>query len=363
MKYPFANEPGTDFSQIENVQAFRAGLDAVRCRLGQTYPLYIGGEQVYTDETIASINPSNPAEIIGRVSKATPALAARAVEAAALAFERWRRVPYDERARYLFEAARLMRARKHEFSALMVLEAGKSWFEADLDTAETIDFLEFYGREMLRLGPAQPTVARADRETELTYVPLGVGVVIPPWNFPNAILTGLLSATIVSGNTAVAKPASATPVIGAWVARLFNEELHLPAGVLNFVPGPGGAIGDALVDHPKTRFIAFTGSMEIGLRIFERAAKVQPGQIWLKRTILEMGGKNAILVDETADLDAAALGIVIAAFGYQGQKCSACRARSSSPTSTTRCWPRSSNGQSASSWAIRRRGRTSAWGR
>ncbi len=324
MRYPFANEPATDFSQIENVQAFHAVLDQVRAELGETYPLTIGGEKVYTSETFASINPSNPAEVIGRVGKATPELAAQAVEAAAQAFEGWRRVPYDERARYLFEAARLMRARKHEFSALMVLEAGKSWLEADLDTAETIDFLEFYGREMLRLGPAQPTVARADRETELYYVPLGVGVVIPPWNFPNAILAGMTAATIVTGNTAVLKPASATPVIGAWVARLFNDELHLPPGVLNFVPGPGGAMGDALVDHPKTRFVAFTGSKEIGLRIFERAAKVQPGQRWLKRTILEMGGKDAILVDETADLEAAALGIVISAFGYQGQKCSAC---------------------------------------
>jgi len=324
MKYPFTSEPGTDFSQPENVAAFRAALDVVRSQRDQIHPLYIGGEKISTAETIASLNPANPGEIVGCVSKATPELAARAVEAAAEAFETWRYVPYDERARYLFETARLMRARKHQFSALMVLEAGKSWLEADLDTAETIDYLEYYGREMLRLGPAQPTVARSDREVELRYIPLGVGAVIPPWNFPSAIMGGLTTATIVSGNTAVLKPASATPVIAAWLTHLFNDELHLPPGVLNFVPGPGSTVGDALVDHPKTRFIAFTGSMQVGQRIFERAAKVHPGQNWLKRTILEMGGKDAILVDETADLDAAAQAINSSAFGYQGQKCSAC---------------------------------------
>ena len=371
MKNPFANEPMTDFSQTENVLSFRAALDEVRAQLGQSYPLIIGGERVYTEEALVSVNPSNPAEIIGRVAKATPELAARAVEAAARAFESWRRVPYDERARYLFEAARLMRVRKHQFSALMVLEAGKSWLEADLDTAEAIDFLEFYGREMLRLGPAQPTIARADRETELYYVPLGVGVVIPPWNFPNAILTGMTSATIVSGNTAVLKPASATPVMGAWVARLFNDELHLPAGVLNFVPGPGGAMGDALVEHPKTRFIAFTGSKEIGLRIFERAAKVQPGQIWLKRTILEMGGKNAILVDETAEGSTGPprpwtrqrWGSSSQHTATRARSVPPARAPSSSPMYMTHCWRRSSNARSASTSAIRRRGRTWGWGR
>ena len=273
MKYPFRNEPSTDFTQPENLDAFRAALEAARAELGKTYPLYIGGEEIYTHDTIDSTNPSNPAEVIGRVSVATPELASRAVEAAAQAFESWRHVRYDERARYLFEAARRMRLRKHTFSALMVLEAGKSWAEADYDTGEAIDFMEFYGREMLRLGPAQPTVARPDREAELSYIPLGVGVVIPPWNFPNAILTGLTSATIVAGNTAVVKPASVTPVTGAWIARLFNEELHLPSGVFNFVPGPGGVVGDALVDRPQTRFVAFTGSKEVGLRIFERAAR------------------------------------------------------------------------------------------
>jgi len=324
MKKPYANEPFTDFSLPQNVQAFRAGLDQVRAQLGRTYPLIIGGEKIFTDEVIVSRNPAEPTQVIGRVSQATPELADRAVREAARAFDHWRRIAPAERARYLFSAARIMRERKHLFSALLVLEAGKTWVEADVDTAEAIDFLEFYGREMLRLGKPHPTHPEPNHETELHYVPLGVGVVIPPWNFPNAIVTGMTSATIVTGNTAVLKPASATPVMAAWLAELFVDELHLPAGVLNYLPGPGGAVGDVLVDHPLTRFVAFTGSKEVGIRIHQRAAAVHPGQKWLKRTILEMGGKDAILVDETANLDEAAAGIVSAAFGYSGQKCSAC---------------------------------------
>ena len=324
MKKPYANEPFTDFSLPQNVQAFRAGLDQVRAQLGRTYPLIIGGEKIFTDEVIVSRNPAEPTQVIGRVSQATPELADRAVREAARAFDHWRRIPPAERARYLFSAARIMRERRHRFSAMLVLEAGKTWVEADVDTAEAIDFLEFYGREMLRLGKPHPTHPEPNHETELHYIPLGVGVVIPPWNFPNAIVTGMTSATIVTGNTAVLKPASATPVMAAWLAELFVDELHLPAGVLNYLPGPGGAVGDVLVDHPLTRFVAFTGSKEVGIRIHQRAAAVQPGQKWLKRTILEMGGKDAILVDETADLDEAAAGIVSAAFGYSGQKCSAC---------------------------------------
>ncbi len=324
MKKSFVNEPLTDFRITENMVAFQAALTKVRAQLGRRHPLIIGGEKIYTDDVVESRNPSDPSEVIGLVSQATPELADRAVREAARAFEHWRRIPASERARYLFSAAKIMRERKHEFSALMVLEAGKPWVEADGDTAEAIDFLEFYGREMLRLGKPHPTHPEPNHETELHYIPLGVGVVIPPWNFPNAILTGLTSAAIVTGNTVVLKPASATPVIGAWVAELFIDELHLPAGVLNFLPGPGGSVGDVLVDHPLTRFVAFTGSKEIGLRVHQRAAAVQPGQKWLKRTVLEMGGKDGILVDETADLDAAAAGIVSAAFGFSGQKCSAC---------------------------------------
>jgi 1-pyrroline-5-carboxylate dehydrogenase len=321
---PFVNEPLTDFSRPENIEAFQGALARVRETFGRKYPLIINGKKIYTEQTIDSTNPAKPSEVIGIVSQATPEQADQAVRAAWAAFESWSRTPYTERARYLFHAARLMRARKHEFSAMMVFEAGKPWVEADADTAEAIDFLEYYGREMLRLGGPRPTHPEAEHETEMQYIPLGVGVVIPPWNFPNAIMTGMTSAMIVTGNCAVLKPASPTPVIAAWLAELFVDELHLPPGVLNFLPGPGGAIGDALVDHPLTRIIAFTGSKEIGIRINQRAAVIQPGQKWLKRTILEMGGKDAILVDETADLEDAASGIVSAAFGFSGQKCSAC---------------------------------------
>jgi 1-pyrroline-5-carboxylate dehydrogenase len=324
MRYPFSNEPLTDFTCADNVNAFQAALDRVCAGLGRTYPLIIGGEKIYTPETFDSINPANPSQVVGRVAKATPELAARAVETAAQAFESWRTVAYEERARYLFSAAQRMRQRKHEFSALQVLEVGKSWAEADADTAEAIDFLEWYGREMLRLGPPQVTTLDPRLDAELSYIPLGVGAIIPPWNFPGAIMTGMTAAAIVTGNTAVLKPASTSPVIAAWLAEIFNDQLYLPPGVLNYLPGPGSAVGDVLVDHPKTRFIAFTGSKEVGIRIFQRAAQVQPGQVWLKRTILEMGGKDAILVDETADLEAAAAGIVSSAFGFQGQKCSAC---------------------------------------
>ncbi|MCS7221837.1 MAG: L-glutamate gamma-semialdehyde dehydrogenase [Anaerolineae bacterium] len=323
MLTPFRNEPLTDFSQPEHMRAFQAALDQVRSELGRMYPIIIGGERIQTAETFDSINPANPSQVVGRFAKANVELVNRAVEVAAQAFETWKRVPPEVRARYLLKAAAIMRRRKHEFSAWIVYEVGKSWAEADADTAEAIDFLEFYAREMMRLGGSQPVVAYPGREAELRYIPLGVGAVIPPWNFPNAILTGLTSAALVAGNTVVLKPASNAPTVAYKIVELFNEELMLPPGVLNFLPGSGGTIGDALVTHPKVRFIAFTGSKEVGLRIHELAARHQPGQLWIKRTILEMGGKDAVVVDETADLDAAAEGIVVSAFGYQGQKCSA----------------------------------------
>jgi 1-pyrroline-5-carboxylate dehydrogenase len=323
MLTPFRNEPLTDFSQPENAHAFQAALNQVRAELGRAYPIIIGGERIQTAETFDSVNPANPSQVVGRFAKANAELAHRAVEVATQAFEMWKTVPPEVRARYLLKAAAIMRRRKHEFSAWIVYEVGKSWAEADADTAEAIDFLEFYAREMIRLGGSQSVVAYPGREAELRYIPLGVGAVIPPWNFPNAILTGLTSAALVAGNTVVLKPSSNAPTVAYKIVELFNEELMLPPGVLNFLPGPGSVVGDALVTHPKTRFIAFTGSKEVGLHIHELAARHQPGQLWIKRTILEMGGKDAVIVDETADLDAAAEGIVVSAFGYQGQKCSA----------------------------------------
>ncbi|MBW5448265.1 L-glutamate gamma-semialdehyde dehydrogenase [Cohnella sp. CFH 77786] len=322
---PFANEPFADFSNPADQAAMEAALHKVKGELGRDYPLWIGPEKVMTESKTVSVNPGNLGEVVGRVSKATREWAEKAMDAALAAFETWKRVPAAERAEYLFKAAGLMRERKHEFSAMMVYEAGKNWAEADADTAEAIDFLEFYGREMIRLSETnelRPLTPAAGERNRLTYIPLGVGIVIPPWNFPLAICAGMTSAAVVSGNTVLLKPASVTPVIAHKFVELM-EEAGLPPGVINFVPGSGAEIGDYLVAHPKTRFISFTGSKEVGLRINELAAKTSEGQIWIKRVVAEMGGKDGIVVDETADLEAAAQAIVASAFGFQGQKCSA----------------------------------------
>ncbi|MEX0893961.1 MAG: L-glutamate gamma-semialdehyde dehydrogenase [Gemmatimonadota bacterium] len=319
----FQNEPMTDFSDTENVRRMQAALATVRARLGERYPLIIDGEEIHDGPTADSVNPGRPDEVVGSIVQAGTAQARRAIEAADRAFESWRKVPAEERAEVLLRAAEMLRERKFEYAALMVHEVSKSWPEADGDVAELIDFAAYYAREAIRLGGSHPMHPYPGEDNQLRYIPLGVTVVIPPWNFPGAIMGGMTMAAIVSGNTVVLKPASTSPVIAAWFSQLLIEA-GLPAGVLNFLPGSGSEIGDLLVDHPRTRMIAFTGSKEVGLRIYERASKVHEGQLWLKRTILEMGGKDAILVDETADLDAAAAGIVASAFGFQGQKCSAC---------------------------------------
>jgi len=320
---PFRNEPLTDFSREENVRAFREALRRVESRFGAEYPLVIAGERIMTTDRILSTNPARPAELVGSVSRADTALADRAMEAALAAFETWRHVDPKARARILLRAASIMRRRKHELSATMVVEIGKTWAEADADTAEAIDFLEFYAREMYRLSEPQPLTRIPGEDNELYYIPLGVGLVIPPWNFPCAITVGMTSAAIVAGNTVILKPASLTPVIAAQFVEIM-EEAGLPPGVLNYLPGPGASVGDYLVAHPKTRFISFTGSKEVGLRINETAARQAPGQKWLKRVVAEMGGKDAIIVDREADLDDAAAAIVTSAYGFQGQKCSAC---------------------------------------
>lgn len=323
MLLDFSNEPLTDFSQPANRTAMEKALDLVWRQSGQSYPLVINGQKIMTNELLKSINPANVDEVVGYVAKADLELAAQTVQAAEAAFTTWSQVEPSTRARYLFKAAAEMRRRKYKFSALLVYEVGKSWAEADADTAEAIDFMEFYGREMLRLAESQPLTRIPAEDNELYYIPLGVGVIIPPWNFPLAILVGMTTAAIVAGNTVVLKPASASPVIAAKFVQLM-ENIGLPPGVINFLPGSGEVIGDYLVDHPKTRFISFTGSMEVGRRIYERAAKPAPGQIWLKRVVAEMGGKDAVIVDKDADLNAAVDGIVASAFGFQGQKCSAC---------------------------------------
>lgn len=319
----FRNEPFTDFSQPENAEAMRHALESVRAEFDKTYPLLIGGERITTEQTIASRNPAKPDEVVGRTASATVELANRAIAAATESFATWRQVAPEERAQYIFKAAAELRRRKFEMAAWLVYEVSKSWAEADGDVAEAIDFCEFYAREMLRLAGPQPVYQLPGERDELHYIPLGAGVSIPPWNFACAIMVGITVAPIVAGNTVVLKPASTAPIIAAKFVEIL-EQVGLPPGVVNYLPGPGSSVGDALVDHPQTRFIAFTGSKEVGLRIFERAARHQPGQKWLKRTVLEMGGKDTIVVDETADLDVAADGVVSSAFGFQGQKCSAC---------------------------------------
>lgn len=320
---PYKHEPFTDFSKEANKKAFQEGLKLVDSYLGQDYPLVIGGERMTTDDKIVSINPANKSEVIGRVSKASRELAEKAMDTAVEAFQTWRKVKPEVRADVLFKAAAIVRRRKHEFSALLVKEAGKPWNEADADTAEAIDFLEYYGRQMLNMKDGQRVESRPGEFNRYDYIPLGVGIVISPWNFAFAIMAGTTVAALVTGNTVLLKPASTTPVVAAKFIEVL-EEAGLPKGVVNYVPGSGSEIGDYLVDHPKTRFISFTGSRDVGTRIYERAAKVNEGQIWLKRVIAEMGGKDTIVVDKDADLELAAQSIVASAFGFSGQKCSAC---------------------------------------
>ncbi|MED4876312.1 L-glutamate gamma-semialdehyde dehydrogenase [Geobacillus thermoleovorans] len=323
MVQPYRHEPLTDFTVEANREAFLAALQKVESELGRDYPLVIGGERIMTEDKITSINPANKAEVVGRVAKANKELAERAMKTADEAFRTWSRMSPEARADILFRAAAIVRRRKHEFSAWMVKEAGKPWREADADTAEAIDFMEYYGRQMLKLKDGIPVESRPGETNRFFYIPLGVGVVISPWNFPFAIMAGTTVASLVTGNTVLLKPASATPVVAYKFVEVL-EEAGLPAGVLNYIPGSGAEVGDYLVDHPRTRFISFTGSRDVGIRIYERAAKVHPGQIWLKRVIAEMGGKDAIVVDKEADLELAAQSIVASAFGFSGQKCSAC---------------------------------------
>jgi 1-pyrroline-5-carboxylate dehydrogenase len=312
-----------DYSRPEHDAGMREALAFVRSQAGAAHPLVIGGKRIQTRETFQSFNPANPSESLGAFSKGAAEHVPMAVEAATKAFPAWAAVPAEERANVLLRAAGILRRRRHEMSATMVLEVGKNWGEADGDTAEAIDFCEFYAREMIRYAERQPITPYPGENNSLVYIPLGVGVVIPPWNFPCAITLGMTVATIVTGNTCILKPSSDAPLI-AWKLFEVLEEAGVPPGVLNFLPGSGGVIGDALVEHPQVRFVAFTGSMPVGIGINERAAKVQKGQIWLKRAILEMGGKDFTIVDEDSDLDAAVSGVYAGAFGFQGQKCSAC---------------------------------------
>ncbi|WP_168123206.1 L-glutamate gamma-semialdehyde dehydrogenase [Paenibacillus sp. HB172176] len=323
MREPFRNEPFSDFTKTDVIHEFMAALSKVDAALGQEYMLKIGPDHMETKQKRKSINPSQISQVVGVVSQADTEHAHRAILAASAAFEEWKRVEPHARARLLYKAAANLRRRRHEFSAWLVYEAGKSWAEADADTAEAIDFMEFYGREMERLSETHPLVPFPGEHNELVYLPLGVGIVIPPWNFPLAIMAGMTMAAVVAGNTVVLKPASATAVVAAKFVELL-EDAGLPDGVVNYLPGAGSEIGDFLVDHTLTRFVCFTGSREVGLRINERASARLPDQKWIKRVIAEMGGKDTIIVDEDGDLALAAEAITASAFGYAGQKCSAC---------------------------------------
>ncbi|MCH4827740.1 MAG: L-glutamate gamma-semialdehyde dehydrogenase [Planococcus sp. (in: firmicutes)] len=319
---PYKHEPFTDFSVDKNRTDYLEGLKTVEAYLGQDYPLIIGGERITTEDKIISFNPANKEELVGRVSKSNKELAEKAMQSADEAFKTWKKVKPEVRADVLLRASAIIRRRKYEFSALLTKEAGKPWSEADADTAEAIDFLEYYARQMLRLKDGMPVESRPGEDNRYDYIPLGVGVVISPWNFAFAIMAGTTAAAMVAGNTVLLKPASTTPIVAYKFIEVL-EEAGMPAGVVNFIPGPGSEVGDYLVDHPNTRFISFTGSKEVGLRIAERSSKVNKGQLWMKRLIAEMGGKNTMVVDKDADLELAAQSIVKSAFGFSGQKCSA----------------------------------------
>ena len=320
---PFVTEPFFDFTRDDNMRKMRSAIAKVRGQLGREYDLIIGGKRSKTTDKIRSLNPTKPSEVVGIHQKAGKEHVEPAMQAALKAFASWSQTSVEERASLLFQTADLMRDRKMEFMAWLVFEVSKNWAEADADISETIDFCEFYAREALRFAKAETPIRLPGERDSLMYIPLGVGAVIPPWNFPCAIMAGMTLASIVSGNTVILKPSSDSPTIAAKFIELL-EEAGMPEGVVNFCPGGGATFGDAIVSHSKTRYIAFTGSREVGLHINQSAAKQQPGQIWIKRTILEMGGKDAIIVDADADLDSAVEGVAQAAFGFQGQKCSAC---------------------------------------
>ena len=319
----FKNEPYINWAQGDSRKQQEKEVAKIEAEAGKEYPNIIGAERVYADGKFNSLNPSSPSHIVGVFQQGTSEDAVRALDVAWKVFESWQYVPAEKRANLLFKAAKIMRKRRFEMNAAMIIEVGKTFTEADADTAEAIDFLEFYGREMLRYAGAKTAIQLPGEKNELVYLPLGVGVVIPPWNFPLAILAGMTTAAVVAGNTVVLKPSSDSPLIGYKFMEVM-EEAGVPPGVINFVAGPGGAVGETLVTHPQTRFIAFTGSKEVGIHINDVGAKVNNGQIWLKRVIAEMGGKDSIIVDHETNLDEAVAGVTVSAFGFQGQKCSAC---------------------------------------
>jgi RHH-type proline utilization regulon transcriptional repressor/proline dehydrogenase/delta 1-pyrroline-5-carboxylate dehydrogenase len=319
---PLTIEPLTDFSRPEARQAMKDALASVQRQLGHTYPLILNNQPVATSATIDSVNPSHKTQIVGQCAKATPEHAQQAIAAAVAAFPAWRDTDVTRRSQYLFDAANVMRRRRFELAAWQVYECAKQWREADADVAEAIDFCDFYGHEMLRL--ANPRTRNVPGEdNSYFYEPRGVVVVIAPWNFPLAILCGMTTAALVTGNTVVMKPAEQSSVVGAKLMEVFLE-VGLPPGVVSYLPGVGEEIGPVLVGHRDTSLIVFTGSQTVGLLINRAATEMQPGQTHIRRVIAELGGKNALIIDDDADMDEAVGAVVDSAFGYQGQKCSAC---------------------------------------
>jgi RHH-type transcriptional regulator, proline utilization regulon repressor / proline dehydrogenase / delta 1-pyrroline-5-carboxylate dehydrogenase len=318
----YENAPLTNFAYPENQEKMRAALREMRTRLGREYSLVINGEKISTGKTIASINPSAPDQVVGAVAEAGIAEADRAVKAARDAFEKWKWTPVEQRAQLLERAAAIMDRRRFELSALEVFEVGKPWTEADGDIREAIDFCLFYAQQMRLIGRPRLTQRVPGEESYYHYWPRGVAFVIAPWNFPLAILCGMATAALVTGNAVIMKPAEQSAVVGAMLMEIM-EEAGVPPGVLNYLPGKGSVMGAHLVDHKDVDLIAFTGSREVGLKIWETAGITRPGQRELKRVVCEMGGKNAVIIDSDADLDEAIVDCTYSAFGYQGQKCSA----------------------------------------
>lgn len=323
MLTPYRSEPYSDFTDHATVDAYKTALAEVSASAGERSMLVIGGERIDTKASIDSVNPADPSQIVGTSALAGVDHVDAAMDAAWDAYPRWASRTAEERAGMIHRIGDIILERKFEFAAWQTFEAGKNWAEAEADVAEAIDFCRYYAHQALRMS--EPVVVdQYPGETNESWLqPIGVGVVIPPWNFPLAILVGMTIGPVAVGNTAIVKPASNTPLVG-WGFIKVLEEAGLPRGVVNYLPGSGATIGDALVDHPRARFINFTGSKEVGLRIAERSSKIAEGQKWLKRSYMEMGGKDALIVDDTADLDAAAVDVVRSAFGFQGQKCSAC---------------------------------------
>jgi RHH-type proline utilization regulon transcriptional repressor/proline dehydrogenase/delta 1-pyrroline-5-carboxylate dehydrogenase len=320
--HPLAIEPLTDFSRADARRAMQTALDTVAQQLGRVYPPIIKNQPVTTAATLDSLNPSHRRQIVGRCGRSTVEQAQAAIAAAVAAFPAWRDTEADQRADYLVAAAAVMKRRRFELAAWQVYECGKQWREADADVAESIDYCEFYAAEWRRLS--RPRLRNVPGEDNCYfYDPRGVAVVIAPWNFPLAILCGMTTAALVTGNTVIMKPAEQSAVVGAKLMEIFLE-VGLPPGVVSYLPGVGEEIGPTMVDHPEVSLIAFTGSRKVGLHINQQATQMQPGQMQVKRVIAEMGGKNAILIDDDADMDEAVSGVVASAFGYQGQKCSAC---------------------------------------